>query len=59
MRKGDKVKMVNCYEADLPKNKNKVFICRSDSFKSSSGDEVVFLNGVRGYFLVEYLKLEK
>lgn len=56
---GDKVEMFNCYEAGFEKNKNKVWICREDSFVSSSKDEVVFLNGYSGYFCCEYLRLIK
>ncbi|QQV90473.1 hypothetical protein Harreka1_66 [Olleya phage Harreka_1] len=54
LKGGDKVVMHNCYEASF--NKDKVFTCREDSFISSSGDEVVFLNGVSGYFCCRFLK---
>ena len=47
---GDKVKMVGCVEATFEQNKGKVWTCKGDSFRACSGDEVVFLEGYRGYF---------
>ena len=54
MKKGEKVKMVNCMESEY--HKDKVWECRGDSFKSSSNQEVVFLVGYSGYFLCEFLQ---
>lgn len=51
---GDQVKMVDCLEAE--KYKDKIWICRGDSFQACSGDEVVFLHDYRGYFDAECLK---
>lgn len=56
LKKGDKVIMHTCFEASIPKYKNKVWTCQTDSFISKSKDEVVFLEGFSGYFAVEYLK---
>lgn len=50
---GDQVEMVDCLEAE--NNKGKVWSCRGDSFQACSGDEVVFLQGYRGYFDAECL----
>lgn len=52
----DKVKMFNCYEATFEHNLNKEFICNGNSFISKSGEEVVFLHGISGYFVCKYLK---
>jgi len=56
LKYGDKVLMYNCYEAGLDKYRNKEIICITDSFIDKSGEEVVFLSGVSGYFSVKYLK---
>lgn len=55
MKKGDKVMMVNCGEADF--HKDKVWVCRTDSFVEKHGDkkDVIFLEGYGGYFLCECL----
>ena len=34
----------------------KIWTCRTDQFKSSSGSQVVFLEGFSGYFLARYLQ---
>lgn len=54
LKKGDKVKMHNCGEADFYPNKE--WVCKTDSFKSHSGADVVFLEDYSGYFIVEFLK---
>jgi hypothetical protein len=54
---GDKVVMANCGEAEhYP---NKVWICRSDSYYSKYGtkEDLVFLEGFAGSFLVDCLKI--
>lgn len=51
---GDKVMMHNCFEADL--HKDKVWTCQGDSYLACSGEEVVFLEGYRGYFDAECLR---
>ena len=56
IKKGDKVIMHSCREANFPKYKDKKIECLSDSFKNINGIEVVFLNGVSGYFICKYLK---
>jgi hypothetical protein len=56
-KKGDSVKMVNCGEAEH--YKDKVWICRTDSFLENYGrpkQEVVFLEGFGGYFLCDFLQ---
>lgn len=57
MKKGDKVLMVNCGEAGF--HKDRVWICRTDSFVEKHGDkkDVVFLEGYGGYFLCECLMM--
>lgn len=55
--KGDKVKMVDCLEARG--REDVVWTCQTDSFKSCSGHEVVFLENFSGYFLTEFLQRVK
>lgn len=55
-RKGDSITMHTCAESRLPKYKDKVLVCQTDSFLCKGGDEVVFIEGVSGYFLTKYLK---
>lgn len=55
-KKGDKVKIVNCIEANFPENQ-KIWVCIGDSFTSASGEEVVFLEGKRSYFCCEFLEI--
>jgi hypothetical protein len=55
--KGDTVVMHSCIEAKDPECKGKVWTCKTDSFISRSGSEVVFLEEYSGYFLVEYLQV--
>lgn len=55
-KKGDKVEMFNCYEATLEKNKNKIWICQTDSFLDKGKQDVVFIEGFSGYFFAEYLR---
>jgi hypothetical protein len=50
----DKVVMHTCGEADH--YNGKIWTCRTDQFKSSSGSQVVFLEGFSGYFLARYLQ---
>ena len=54
LKTDDTVIMVNCMEANS--HTNTIWTCRGDSFKSCSGDEVVFLEGYSGYFLTQFLK---
>lgn len=55
LKKGDKVVMHTCGEAEH--YKGKVWTCNSDEFTSSSKEQVVFLEGFSGYFLVKYLQV--
>jgi hypothetical protein len=54
LKVGDKVVMHTCGEA--AHYDGKVWTCRTDQFKTSSGSQVVFVEGFSGYFLVEYLQ---
>lgn len=54
LKKGDKVMMHGCFEADL--HRDKIWTCADDSFLACSGEEVVFLEGYRGYFCAENLR---
>jgi hypothetical protein len=56
-KKGDKVVMHTCYEASLPKYKDKLWTCQTDSFLSKGKEEVVFLENFSGYFATEFLKM--
>jgi len=53
---GDIVVMHTCYEARMPKYKDKLWTCRTDSFLSKGNEEVVFLEDFSGYFAAEFLK---
>lgn len=55
-KKGDKVEMHSCAESNFPKYKDKIWTCLTDSFMDRAGQEVVFLMGFSGYFMVKYLK---
>lgn len=55
-KKFDRVVMHNCHEATLEENKYKVWLCETDSFLAKGNDEVVFLKGFSGSFLVKCLK---
>lgn len=54
LKAGDKVKMVNCLEAE--KYQDQVWECRSDTFQTASNDYAVFLNGFSGYFYQDFLQ---
>ena len=59
-KKGDKVVMHSCGEANFPKYYGKLWTCESDSFKRSKNiSEVVFLEGFSGSFVCKYLQLVK
>ena len=53
--RGDVAVMFGCAEALLPKYNWKKWICRTDSFFTDSGVEVVFLEGFIGYFIADNL----
>ncbi len=55
IKKGDKVQMVNCMEADA--HKDKIWTVRTDSFipKNYPNELVVMLDGFAGWFACEYL----
>lgn len=53
---GDKVKMINCLEAD--EYKDKVWVVRSEPFEMC-GSKVILLEGKRGGFDTDCLELVK
>lgn len=53
--KGDAVVMRDCFEANILENKDKVWICQTDSFLDRAKQEVVFLEDFSGYFLAKFL----
>ena len=53
LKKGDRVKMVNCYEAE--KYGDKIWTVRSDPW-NVCGSEVVLLEGKSGGFATTYLQ---
>ena len=55
LKPGDSVRMVNCYEAELSKNKDKVWRVRSEPWELC-GAEVVLLEGKSGGFATCYLE---
>jgi hypothetical protein len=54
LKKGDEVKMINCGEATY--YAGQTWICRTDSYKDKSGDDVVFLENFSGCFLSKCLQ---
>jgi len=56
LKPGDKVKMVNCYEARLEKNQDKVWTVRSEPWKLGHGEEVILLEGKSGGFATKFLQ---
>ena len=56
LKKGDKVVMHSCYEANLPEYKGKVWTCQTDSYLDKSNEELIFLEGFSGCFFVKYLQ---
>jgi hypothetical protein len=48
--------MHSCGEATFPENKGKIWKCLTDSFKSKSDTDVVFLDGYSGSFITKYLQ---
>lgn len=57
LKKGTRVIMFNCGEADH--YKDKVWNCRTDSFfpKHYNENEMVYLEGFAGWFLCDFLKV--
>lgn len=55
LKKGDMVVMHTCGESDY--YKGKIWTCRTNEFTSSAKQQVVFLEGFSGYFLVDYLQI--
>lgn len=53
-KKGDFCIMYGCAEAEIFNCTQ--WTCESDSFESSSGEEVVFLKGRKSYFAVRFLR---
>lgn len=53
LKKGDKVKMINCYEAE--KYKDKIWTVRSEPW-IVCGSEVILLEGKSGGFATEFLE---
>lgn len=57
LKKGDTVVMHTCGEAEH--YDGQLWVCSSNEFASSSGTQVVFLEGFSGYFMVNYLQKVK
>jgi len=55
-KKGDKVVMHTCFEATRPKCKGKIWTCKTDSFTDKGKEDVVYLEGISGYFATEFLQ---
>jgi len=56
-KKGDTVVMHTCMESEIPQYKDRIWTCRTDSYKDKSGCDVVFLEGFSGCFLSEFLRI--
>ncbi|MEC2062696.1 hypothetical protein [Bacillus inaquosorum] len=54
LKKGDHVVMHTCGEAEH--YDGKIWHCTSDEFTDRAGQQVVFLEGISGCFLVKYLQ---
>ena len=59
LKEGETVVMHSCMEANHESNEGKIWTCTCDSFKNSSGGEVVFLEGFSGSFSVKFLQIVK
>ena len=55
LKKGDKVVMHTCGEANY--YKGRIWTCRCDEYTSSAKQQLVFLEGFSGSFLVKYLQI--
>lgn len=58
-KKGDKVVMHSCGEAEFEDYKGVIWRCESDSFIAPGGDECVFLDKFSGSFIAKYLQVVK
>jgi G:T-mismatch repair DNA endonuclease (very short patch repair protein) len=56
-KKGDRVLMHSCGEADIPKYKGKIWTCETDSYLDRGRKDVVFLEGFSGCFSTKYLQI--
>ncbi|MEC3676885.1 hypothetical protein P9190_01325 [Bacillus velezensis] len=54
LKKGELVVMHTCDEAEH--YDGRIWACKSDEFTDRAGQQVVFLEGFSGYFLVEFLQ---
>lgn len=52
---GDRVVMVNCFEAKAEKNKDKIWVITSEPW-DVCGSEIVKLDGKRGGFATKFLR---
>lgn len=60
LKKGDKVVMHTCMEAENPKNYGKIWTCRTDEKEVNwTTPNVVWLEGFAGAFSVEFLQKVK
>lgn len=57
LKKGDKVVMHTCIEANYHKYYGRIWTCKTDQFKAKCGSDVVFLEGFSGYFSTIFLQL--
>ncbi|MGG4096182.1 hypothetical protein [Paenibacillus lautus] len=57
LKKGDAVVMHTCMEASLPKYSGRIWICKTDAFRSKGHDyDSIFLEGFSGSFSAEFLQ---
>jgi hypothetical protein len=56
-KKGNKVVMHTCGEANFPKYKGKIWTCLTDSYLDRGKQDVVFLEGFSGCFSSKYLQI--
>lgn len=59
LKKGDKVVMHTCGEANFPKYKGKLWTCLTDSYLGGGKQELVFLEDFSGAFSVKFLQIVK
>jgi hypothetical protein len=57
LKKGDKVVMHTCMEANNPKYLGRIWTCKTDAYRNKGYDyDVIFLEGFSGSFAAEFLQ---
>jgi hypothetical protein len=59
LKKGDKVVMHTCIEAENPKNEGRIWTCKIDEYTQGEGvykQNLIFLEGFSGSFSTKFLQ---